>query len=402
MGSVWAAEHLTLRSKVAVKLIDPTLATSSVVVQRFEREARAAASLRSPNVVQVLDFGVDEGSPYLVMELLNGESLAERLHRCAALPPREIALVMEQIGRAVSRAHAAGFVHRDLKPDNVFLVEDGPDFFVKVLDFGIAKSIRAIPDESGTHLTQTGALIGTPHYMSPEQADGRADARSDLWSMAVIAFQCTTGHLPFSGSSLPALLRSICYDPPVMPSCVAPVPPGFDAWFLRAVARDSTQRYQTSKELLEALLPLLEVPREAWLSSVGASSREVDAPTLRLKAMPDPPVDRRGERRIPSSIPAGIDRGRDLQHAALIHNASRNGALLATRRAFEPGQRLMLTLEVAGTLEGESLMARVIRSEPRPSDLLWKYDVGVRFEAPLGDVFVLELQKRARRSGTGD
>jgi serine/threonine protein kinase len=399
MGSVWAAEHLTLRSQVAVKLIEPALASSSAAVQRFEREARAAASLRSPNVVQVLDFGVDQGSPYLVMELLKGESLAQRLLRRSALPASEIALIMDQIGRAITRAHAAGFVHRDLKPDNVFLVEDDGDFFVKVLDFGIAKSLRAIPEESGTHLTQSGAFVGTPHYMSPEQAEGKADARSDLWSMAVIAFECTTGHLPFCGDSLPSLLRSICYDPVVSPSRVAPVPPGFDAWFLRAVARDPSQRYQTCKELLDGLVPLLEARRDDWSYAPDTSPGDLDlAPTLRLKAFPSEALDRRTEARIPSSIPAGINLKRDLHHAALIYNASRSGALLAARHETRPGQQLMLTLHVAGPLDGTTISARVVRVEPRSTEALWRFDIAVHFETPLSEPLLLELQRRATRA----
>jgi len=187
MGSVWVAEHLTLRSQVAVKLIDGELAGTQDVVKRFEREARAAAALRSPHVVQVLDFGVDGGCPYLVMEFLGGESLGARLRRSAPLSPGEIWTVVSGIGRAMARAHAQEVIHRDLKPDNVFLVDDAGRFFVKVLDFGIAKALRSNRTLAATQLTHSGTLIGTPHYMSPEQAEGRSvDARSDLWSMAVI------------------------------------------------------------------------------------------------------------------------------------------------------------------------------------------------------------------------
>jgi serine/threonine protein kinase len=404
MGSVWAAEHLALRSQVAVKLIEPALAARAEIVQRFEREARAAASLRGPNVVQIFDFGVDDGSPYLVMELLEGESLGERLARRPRLPPEHIAAVMEQIGRAMTRAHSAGFMHRDLKPDNVFLVEDSDGFIVKVLDFGIAKSIVPPPEESGTHLTDTGAFIGTPHYMSPEQAEGRADASSDLWSMAVIAFECVTGRLPFAGDSLPALLRSICYDPIVPPSAVASVPPGFDAWFLGAVTRDPTLRPRTAKELVDGLLPLLQLPRVDWDHSGRGKVAEAEAdsgraPTLQLRAFPSEPLERRLDSRVPSSIPAGINRRRDLEHAALIYNASRRGALLATRHACQPGQPLVLTLQVAGGFDGQVISGRVVRVTPRAAGSLWKFDVGVHFEAPLSDGLLLELRQRAQRSG---
>ena len=401
MGSVWLAEHLTLRSHVAVKLIDPALAASGDVLRRFEREARAAATLRSPHVVQVLDFGVDAGRPYLVMEFLSGESLGLRLSQRGKLPANEVWTVLSQVGRAMARAHREGFVHRDLKPDNIFLVDEPPDFFVKVLDFGIAKALRPTRTLAGSPLTETGVLLGTPHHMSPEQAEGVAvDARSDLFSMGVIAFECLTGKLPFDGTSLPALLRSICYDPVVVPSAVAAVPRGFDAWFAKAVARDREARFQTAEELVEALEPILRVPRDEWNDTPvgGPTLREVrdrQQPALRLDTYPGVPPERRTEMRIPSSIPAGINGQRDLRHTALIHNTSRSGALLATRHPCHPGQELVLTLHWSGEHHGESVNATVVRVEARRDDPIWKFDVGVRFEAPLADAFVDEIERRA-------
>jgi serine/threonine-protein kinase len=404
MGSVWVAEHLGLRSRVAVKLINQDLASSPQAVRRFEQEARAAATLRSPHVVQVLDFGVDAGSPYLVMELLEGENLGAYLREHERLEPRHAWTVLEQVGRAMSRAHAQGFVHRDLKPDNIFLVDDDDTFFVKVLDFGIAKALEPTATGTGLALTKSGALLGTPHHMSPEQAESRpVDARSDLWSLGVVTFECLTGLLPFEGDSLPALLRAICYDPIVVPSKVASVPAGFDAWFARAVARDPDQRFQSARELVEQLEPLLgPLAPTDWFSAPLVPSTRRDRrpePALRLETFPGSPPERREEVRIPSSIPTGINRKRDLSHTALIHNASRGGALLVTRHACQPNQQLVLTIHVKSAEEGEIVFARVVRVSTR-NDPMWQFEVGVQFETPLSEPLLQEIEQRARRNGS--
>jgi len=399
MGSVWAAEHQALRSKVAVKLIDPIFAGRPKAVKRFEQEARAAASLRSPHVVQVIDFGVDEGNPYLVMELLEGESLVARLAR-RALTPREVWTVISHTARAMTRAHEQGFVHRDLKPDNVFLVEDGDEFLVKVLDFGVAKALT----EPQLSLTETGTLLGTPLYASPEQAEGRdVDGRADLWSLGVLAFECLTGRLPFVAPSLDRLLSAICYDPIVVPSKVARVPVGFDNWFARAVNRDRERRFQNAKDLSDELRPLLgpDAPDE-W---IGPTEEEevtlVDGlAALRFHTYPRADHERRSEARIPSSIPAGINRQRDLQHTALIYNTSRGGALLLTRQACEMGQELILTLHLDSAEQGEVVTARVMRASPR-ADTIWQFEVGVRFETPLSEAMLARLEGRAKPKTSG-
>ena len=394
MGTVWAADHLSLRSRVAVKMIEPRFASNPTARRRFEQEAQAAASLRSPHVVQVLDFGVDEGSPYLVMELLEGESLASRFGAGGPLPPRLVWSVVSQVGRAMTRAHAQGFVHRDLKPDNVFLVENGEEPLVKVLDFGVTKALTA----PVLGLTDTGALVGTPHYASPEQAEGKAvDARADLWSLGVMTFECLTGQMPFQGASLPKLFSAICYDPLPVPSRVARVPVGFDDWFARAVNRDRDRRFQSANELCEKLRPLVG-PNEkvAW---VGASQDdEITAPgaprAVHLRTFLSNDDERRRQARIPSSIPAGIDGRRDLRHTALIQNASRGGALLLTRHGCEPGQQLLLTVHLESAERGEELIARVVHVLPHPGQV-WKFAVGVRFTTPLSDSLVSRLDSRA-------
>ncbi len=252
MGSVWVARHVNLGSRVAVKFMAPTYATSSTFLARFEREARIAASLQSPHVVYVQDYGIDDDTPFLVMELLQGEDLGTRLQRVGRLSLVDATLILVQAGKAIRRAHEAGLVHRDLKPANLFLVrvEEEQEEVVKVLDFGIVKETRAhLTDE----VTRTGELLGSPHYMSPEQVRGEKDVdqRSDLWSLGVILFCAVTGELPFQGEQLGAVIANILVTPVPSASRLAPdLPPAIDAFFARALARDRAQRFQSIGEMI--------------------------------------------------------------------------------------------------------------------------------------------------------
>ncbi len=286
MGSVWLAQHLTLRSPVAIKLIDPAIANSPEALARFLREAQAAASLRSPHVVQVLDHGVDEGVPFIVMELMEGESLATRLERQQRLSPEETAGIITQVARAMTRAHEAGIVHRDLKPDNIFVVRNDEEEVAKVLDFGVAKShthgVGAV-----SSATRTGSVLGTPYYMSPEQAEGSkaVDHRTDLWAMGVIAWECLLGRKPFDAETLGGLLLAICARDLPVPSRVGVVPAGFDAWFARACARDVSVRFSSARELaaeLRALCGLLEGPERFGSMSAASAGPAVAAASLPL------------------------------------------------------------------------------------------------------------------------
>ena len=261
MGSVWRAEHLGWEAPVALKLMNSDISAHPEAIARFEREVRLAAGLRSPHVVQVLDHGVDDatGTPFIAMELLEGESLARRLKR-SPLSPAETFHVFSELVRALTRAHAAGIVHRDLKPDNVFLVKNDEESHTKVLDFGVAKWMAPDPLESG--LTRPGSVVGTPYYMSPEQIQGsrEIDHRADLWALAAIACECLTGRRPFEApdfAQLAVLLLGNRGRP--LPSELGPVPPGFDAWFLRATDPDISQRFQSAREMAQALAPICEV-----------------------------------------------------------------------------------------------------------------------------------------------
>jgi serine/threonine-protein kinase len=272
MGTIWRAQHLVLNAPVAVKVIDRTVIPDEETLSRFMREAQSAAALRSPHVVQILDYGIDGKVPFMAMELLEGENLAQRIKRIKRLTPQDTARVLSHIGRAISRAHDAGIVHRDLKPENVFLVKNEDEEIAKVLDFGVAKVERHALEE-GTR-TRTGSILGTPFYMSPEQAQGNrtVDSRTDLWAMGVIAFECLTGKRPFYSDGLGDLVLAICVRDIPQPSSIASVPIGFDAWWNRAVARDPEKRFQSAKELTDALREALgleprDLVRESPLSS---------------------------------------------------------------------------------------------------------------------------------------
>ncbi len=262
MGAVWRARHVTLKSPVAIKLINPSLASSESALQRFMLEAQSSAALRSTHIVQVFDFGVVDGVPYIAMELLNGESLADRLERVRRLSVNDTARIMTEVSRAVSHAHSAGVIHRDLKPDNIFLVQEAHAEVAKVLDFGIAKVTGGSFDATTDSGTKTGTLIGTPHFVSPEQARGNktVDLRSDLWALGVITYECICGFRPFDSDGLGDLLMKICFEHPPPPSSQAQVPAGVDAWMARALAKDPNQRFQSATEMFEAFAALLSQP----------------------------------------------------------------------------------------------------------------------------------------------
>ncbi|HYP97907.1 MAG TPA: serine/threonine-protein kinase [Polyangiaceae bacterium] len=275
MGSVWRAEHLQLRSPVAIKLLDSAISKSEQMSKRFLREAQSAALLRSPHVVQVLDFGVEEGTAFIVMELLQGESLAERIKRVKRLPAEDVIRFLTQVLRAVSKAHEAGIIHRDLKPDNIFICADDLEI-AKVLDFGVAKVTGG--DLVGAGGTQPGTMIGTPYYMSPEQVKATGvDPRSDLWSIAVIAYECLVGARPFIGEELGELVLAICTGSAPVPSQNVQVPPGFDEWFAKGTQRDRELRFGSAREMADALIELSTAvgparPQFSTVRNLGAIS----------------------------------------------------------------------------------------------------------------------------------
>ena len=253
MASVYLASDRVLERQVAVKVLSPSDAQDALFVERFRREAHAAARLSHPNIVAVFDSGSDADQPYLVMEYVPGESLAQLLHRQGRLAPRRAVELAIQVCAALAAAHAQGLVHRDIKPANVLV---GPDGQVKVTDFGIVKAAAA------TTLTGTGTVLGTAAYLSPEQAQGHpVDARSDLYSLGCVLYELLCGSPPFgSGAdrSAVAIATRHVSEPPEPPSLRNPqVDPALDQVVLTALAKDPAQRYQSAVELHHALQRIL-------------------------------------------------------------------------------------------------------------------------------------------------
>jgi serine/threonine-protein kinase len=281
MGSVWVAEHTTLKTRVVVKLMRPELARDPETLQRFSREAAAAANVKSPHVVSVLDHGVaPDGSPFITMELLEGEDLGARLKR-GPIAPDEAAVIMSQTCKALARAHERGIVHRDVKPQNIFLCSGFGETFVKVLDFGIAKAGGDL--QSGLDTTNTGAVMGTPFYMSPEQALGQKtiDFRTDVWACGVMGFEMLTGHKPFVGDTVGALAVAICTRPLPMPSQVHPgLGASVDMWFQRACAREPAARFSSTKELADAFAAASSGPTSLGLAKTIPSVPPQAVPQL--------------------------------------------------------------------------------------------------------------------------
>jgi serine/threonine protein kinase len=272
MGSVWVAQHTQLDAPVAIKFMDSTLASSAPARARFEREAKAAAQIQSPHIVNVHDYGIEDDTPFLVMEMLHGEDLGSRIKRVGPLSLAVSADIIAQVARALRIAHAAGIVHRDLKPGNIFLVQNDDVEIAKVLDFGIAKTAKVIPVDEATHTDQ---LLGSPQYMSPEQTrrSRDVDARSDLWALAVIAYRLVTGKLPFSGE-LGDVLVKICTEPAPPPSIHRPdLSPTIDRFFERALAKSPDHRFQTASALAQTF---------ALAAGVNLPSVDKEPPRRRL------------------------------------------------------------------------------------------------------------------------
>jgi serine/threonine-protein kinase len=251
MGMVIGATHLHLQQPVALKFLLPELVGNPSLVERFVREARASAQLRSEHVCRVADVGTfQNGVPYIVMELLEGSDLASLLQQRGPLPVQQAADYVLQACAGIAEAHALGIVHRDLKPANLFLTRrpDGTPL-IKVLDFGIAKA----QGDRNFSLTQTSAVLGSPGYMSPEQLRSTrdVDARSDVWAIGVILYELVSGRPPFTGETITELALHIAMDPP--PPLVGRLPQGFDLVVNRCLAKDPGQRYPDLANLAHAL-----------------------------------------------------------------------------------------------------------------------------------------------------
>jgi len=348
MGAVYEGENERIHRRVAIKVLHAAIAAKADVVQRFEREAQAAGRIGSEHIVEVLDLGSSPaGDRFMVMEYLEGESLGDRIRRKQRLTPHEITGVLYQLLSGLGAAHGAGIIHRDLKPDNVFLVHAraGQRDFVKILDFGVSKFAAL---ESELSMTKTGAVVGTPFYMSPEQARGQEiDGRSDLFSVGVVAYQAVTGRVPFSAATFNELVFKIALESPEPAELVAPdLDPAFAAIIARAMTRDPAGRFQSPAEFQQALAD--------WAAAAGLALERTD--TL-----------------MPTGV-AGAMRGVSSAELALAKTVSGDAATPSTAaaspkrgRSIVIGAATALAMAMGGLAAYWLLGAPVTMGEPQPA-----------------------------------
>ena len=277
MGEVYAAEHVHITKRVAVKVLHPEISHNPEALARFKQEAQSASSIGHDNIVLIDDFGqMDDGRFYLCMEFLGGSSLAEEMAAAGGMDPIRSLKLMVQVCDGLAAAHKKGIIHRDMKPENVFITKrsDGTEL-VKILDFGIAK-VSGTDENQG--LTKTGTVFGTPHYMSPEQALGqKLDHRADIYSMGVMLFEIFTGQVPFKAESFMGILSQHITKPPPAPSTMTPgrtIPKPIEDIILKAMAKEPDQRHGTMLELRNEL--------EQVLKSIGGASADAVAATMAL------------------------------------------------------------------------------------------------------------------------
>jgi eukaryotic-like serine/threonine-protein kinase len=396
LGTVYRATHTKLQRAVAVKLLHESYGASAVQRARFEREAKALAMLEHSNIVSVMDYGVSEDRPYLVMELLEGETLSQCLKRGPMPLAKAISIAYQMLG-ALAFMHSEGLLHRDVKPSNVFLqrMQSGQDR-VKVLDFGLAKFTAPLGASADPTLTRDGSVVGTPAYMSPEQATGESvDARSDVYAVGIILFQMLSGRLPFEGDAIEQLRCHLVEPVPAL-GRVAPdaeVDAELDALIQRATAKRREERFADAAQMLGALLAIFP-----YLSEV---SREFDSVSTVLRSAPP----ERDAAEAELEARAGVTDAPTSERLAALSDSSE----LATRaREVEPGWVERVSARVRGAVR--ALLLASVRVVATVSVLLVLGTIGVivllfRSEADRADLVALRrrvsdrLIERSFRSG---
>jgi serine/threonine protein kinase len=257
-AALWRAERIREPGQVALKFLDPTIGEDAELLDGFFCEARAAAAVGNQHVAHILDYGIESGTPYLVTEWLEGETLEARLRRECTLDPAQLERVFAETAQGLDEAHELGMIHRDLKPANLFLSRGSERETTKLI-FGIAKIMNDTLGLVRRLARRASAPPDTVAYSSPEQVLGNPslDQRSDLWSLSVIAFECLTGKLPFSGPTLGDRLVQICTASASPPSRYRAVPPGFDEWFARGVSKAPRERFASALHMADALTAVL-------------------------------------------------------------------------------------------------------------------------------------------------
>lgn len=392
MGVVWAARHLTLETDVAVKLIRPErVAADPGLVARFEREAKATARIAHPHVVQIMDYGaVGDAVPYIVMELLRGFTLAELLVSGGRLSFATTRSLVSQVGSALESAHERGVVHRDIKPHNIFITEEsrGYPLFIKVLDFGVAKMLgdTQVPGSSAA-LTETGTVIGSPPYMSPEQLEGSKDVdlRADLWSLGVIVYEALTGAQPFVGGSFVAVGAAVLKGKYRPASELRPnLPPSIDDWFAKALSLDPNDRFPSARAMVDAFEALDNPPGGSLSPAQGADTEASDVFGADDAAPQEAQATQRGSSPTPEpSVTASSAAGRTVSHAPLAKRPepADGGTIQAPGAAGPVGARwsrrrrfalittaLALCAAIAGGI-GLSARARTVGSAGCPAGM---------------------------------
>jgi formylglycine-generating enzyme required for sulfatase activity/serine/threonine protein kinase len=391
MGEVWLAEHLTLKQRVAVKFIaGDRVKDDPAAHDRFEQEARAIAQIKSPHVVQVLDFGTTQSVPYIVMEHLDGSTLAAWLGLIGKMSLAQTVSVVVQVSKALHVAHKLGIIHRDIKPANIFLVDEPADYeaeqLVKVLDFGIAKS-----NEMREGLTTPGMVMGTPEYLCPDQViDSReADIQTDLWALAVVAYYALLGQHPFTGRTLGQLVGALVRRDYPRPSTVrSDVPAALDGFFERAFAREPERRFTAAAELATAYRDAAEgreVPQipegeraPSWTGpqsrlSTSGFGRPLGAPAADTPSGPSSPWDTAGagDSPTPTALAAAAPPPPKPVSLAATDSAAEGRITEGSKRLSQIGRRSRILVVAAGGLvigAGLVVLVRLVSSASSTDD----------------------------------